>query len=529
MSSDDTDSRITINVPADRPVRTRWSPALVKFPLGRVDDGVLRSHEVTRVVEYMGFDAADQATPQRGLVIKTPAARFSGTATLPPATWSSDAASLVGVATTPAAAAAAAAAAVADDDDSRKRSRSVESSERFVVARFEPAKKRLTLVDVGAPFTLQPFQHPLVGDPDAAADDDDADDAEADAAAAAEAKLSAGERRMLLTKNFGTRKRLLEMERKANSAVRLGTSMSGAAATVAALETRAAETRGTVEVTASLANLPPINRETSVLADVFDIHGIVTPEINSFLEAGAKYRETEELCSKLFRARATARRFNGAYPDKSLPESAFVRDWYYGTSKFGGFFTANQFAEASQIADRKEAVARFKLLYVLSAIVKFHRTKFVRGTARTVDELSKMSSVHDGFMDILCRTYCAPADSPIAGDTRQYYQRTALLADKLAAHIIILMLHLNGFEVALADVTSATNFSAPKARSMLRFLSCFPTSDGEPVSQLNYTILKALDAQQLEEGPKGPYRVSYKLTAPFKEMKAAATGSGSRR
>ncbi len=509
------DSRITINVPADRPVRARWSPALVKFPLGRVDDSVLRSHEVTRVVEYMGFDAAELPTAQRGLVVMTPAARFSGTSTLPTATWAdNDAAALVGTST------AAAAAAAVNLEESRKRARSVESGERFVVARFDPAKKRLTLVDVGAPFTLQPFQHPLVGDADAAADGDDVD--------ANAANLTAAQRRMLLTKNFGTRKRLLQLERKANSAVRIGTSMSGAAATAAALEARAAETRVVVELTTSLANLPPVDRETSVLADVFDIHGIVTPEINTFLEAGEKYRETEELCAKLFRARATARRFDGLYPDKNLPESAFVRDWYYGTNKFGGFFTPNKFADASQIADRDEAVARFKLLYVLSAAIKFHRTKFVRGTARTVEELSEMSGVHDGLMDIFCRTYCAPADAPVVGDSRQYFQRTAQLADKLAAHIIILMLHINGFEVALNDVTSATNFSAPKARSMLRFLSCFPTSDGEPVSELNFAILKALDAQQVLEGPKGPHRTSYKLTAPFKEMKAVVP-SASRR
>jgi hypothetical protein len=78
-----TRSTISISVPDDRRDDERWPPVLVRFPLGAPRDDVLRSLTSTRVSSYMGMGANANTTLQRGVVIATPAARYSGVAALP--------------------------------------------------------------------------------------------------------------------------------------------------------------------------------------------------------------------------------------------------------------------------------------------------------------------------------------------------------------------------------------------------------------------------------------------------------------
>jgi hypothetical protein len=518
-SSNRSTSRVTIRVPSDRPIRSRWSPALVKFPLGGAADAVLQSPQTTRVVSFMGLDAAGQPTPQRGLVIATPAARFSGTTSLPLGTWSGDGTSALATSAVGAAVRAdlATHASLSDESRERARTRSVESGERFVVARFDPVQRSLTLVDVGAPITVQPFQHDLVG-----SEASEAADAGADA-------LTPLERKRLLTENFGSRKRLIKMERMSDSAVRLGTSMSGTAATSALLAARAgefgaAEAASRVDaVTASFANLPPIDRATDVPADVFDLGGILTARINVLLDDAALAKFEKE-CLKAFKAREVARRLKGIFPEDQTSSDFFHnRNWFWLVGQHKGTFMAFQMADASQLADADAARERLSLLQALSYMIRFHHIVPNKGNPRMASELAEYSKLPLAVVEALASIYCELGQAPELNDTRQFWCRSPLLFDKLASHIIILMLKLTDYQVAQIDVTAMTQTPVAKAKTLLRFLSCFPTAEGAPVSQLDIDLVMKSERESLIEhkGKPGYFRATHSLVAPFKELKAS--------
>jgi hypothetical protein len=492
-SATSTRSTISISVPDDRRDDERWPPVLVRFPLGAPRDDVLRSLASTRISSFMGMGPNANTTLQRGVVVTTPAARYSGVAALPSSSTTSSSAEV-------------AANAVGE----RKRARAVESGERYVVARFDPAAKRITLVDVGAPFTLQPHQHLLLN-PDGNNDDDNDDDE-------VESTLNDVERQRRLVDKFGSHRRARRMTKESLTVVRLGTSMSGGASAVASLESRAAELPVDVEARAevgTLTDLPAINRETTVPSDVFDIKSIITANVQQYLSA--EFETARERAAALGAARATARRFGGwpgPLAEASEEENAQLKVWHDACEQLGSPFLPLVYADASFDTDRGSANRAIKTAHFLALLVLFHRG-LQRDAVRSCGRMASETGVPYVICQHFAEHYCDPGASD---DDKPRFVRSGSKKDKLINHALVLMLFLSNFEVALTDVVQVLMVPATKARDHLRYVSCTRTAGGVLLSKLDRQLVMRTDDSVVARDGE-PYRESYKLVAPFREAK----------
>jgi hypothetical protein len=460
-----TRSTISISVPDDRRDDERWPPVLVRFPLGAPRDDVLRSLTSTRVSSYMGMGANANTTLQRGVVIATPAARYSGVAALPRRPtprqlllqrWQ---------------------LAPQVNASARGRLKVVSDMLWLDTTRRQAhhSRRRRCAVHVAAASALARRRRRQRR----------ADDAEA------ELTLNDMERQRRLVDKFGSRRRALKMAKEARTIVRLGTSMSGSANAVASLESRAAElcqsTTTCATSSARSAICPPSIAKPPCPATSLTSRASSRSNIQHYLSA--EFATARDRAAALGAARATARRFGGESPGPvataSEEENTQLKTWHDACEQLGSTFLPLVYADASFTTDRGSANRVIKTAHFLALMIMFHRGT-QRDGVRTVGRMAHDTGVPYELCKHFAEHYC---DVGASDGDKPRYVRSGSKKDKLINHALVLMLFLSNFEVALTDVVQMLMVPATKARDHLRYVSCTRTTGGLLVSKLDRELV----------------------------------------